>query len=619
MTMEPLTGTEGQEFSIDAYDSWTTVFPGVGDILEVYMPGTDYLGAPAVWAAFLVVEADTPDLRSVTVKAKFLGSSNSELSKDLSLRFNRRTNYLHICAYRPCLSSEEHLGLHVTHLKWWSFDGFQADYYSAASRRQAKKWLAAARGEEVEPEVSRSQPKGAQPKSAATMAPPATGWEIPGEREPPPDEATEAADCLRQAAEALPPGKHEELRNRLAEVRAKIMPGLVAPPVDYAAALPAEAVQPEPSGVRDVFANARTAMNSGTLLGQAVPQRPAPKQAQGTSTPTTVDWKDPASALVGQAWALEKERKKKRKKKKHNASDSLAQVLKRVVLKKDKKKKKKHRPGGSGGSGDSPSSSPSRAGKKDGKKRKKRVTQPDGTILSYSTDSPSSSESLEESESSEIEAPMKKKSRKAPGSVLELLINHIQAQLYQGSTLDVTPRTNPMTSGVRVSTFFSLHVRPHYPQANREMREMYSLARAMDVLRSGDVPQTGDILAARFMALHQSLVDMNWVAAQHMELAPLEDAMATSPGLILATRKHSRLHQKVQGYDTGGAGYGKGRRRDWSGWSDNRPAGAPKGKGKQFKGGKGKGGDKGKKGSANSSNNPWAANLEKVEDKPPAK
>jgi hypothetical protein len=64
-----------------------------------------------------------------------------------------------------------------------------------------------------------------------------------------------------------------------------------------------------------------------------------------------------------------------------------------------------------------------------------------------------------------------------------------------------------MTSGVKVMTYFNLHVKSSYPHQLREMRELHHLAACLDLVRKGDLARAADGLAARFIAIHQSLVD----------------------------------------------------------------------------------------------------------------
>ena len=639
---------EGAEYILDESERWNTLIPQVGDVLEVFLPGTDYLMPPPIWAGFLVVGSSVADLLTVSAEVKFLGCPDSTIAKDFSNRFNRRQSYIHLCGTRPCTVGVSTFALHVTHARWWTLGAFQADYFSPSARRQARKWLAAASGVEEPAEPTEKNPQGAVPKSSAKppdsahifspMMPPGLDKPRPrGDVSPAADAVDDLGDWENVGNPTAPlfmtpkDPRHAELQQRLRDVRAKLAPGTVPHTVD------AEAEQPKvnkPLAAKPAFTDApgRMAMTSGSLLQGSIgePQR-APQQAADSSIPTSQSWKHPGSALISQALAVEKQRrraerqKKKKKKKKKSKPGRFFDYLKKAVRKKKKKKSKDRQgigPGGDpGGQGSSSSSSSSSSDGKDPRRKKKKrkvTTLADGTMVSCSRSSSSGSDSSEESESSDLEAPMRKRSRRNPGSILELLIAHVQEQLYQSATLDVDQKATALTSGVKIATFFSLNIRAHFPNANREQREMYSLARAMDALRAGQVPLAGDILAARFMALHQSLLDGSWVSAQHMELAPLEESTAASPSMVLATRRHTKLYQKVQGNDSRSGGYGRGRPREWSGWTDGRADGSYKGKGKGGKGFKGKWKDKGK-GKSNTQANPWSTTLEKAEEKTPPK
>ena len=124
-------------------------------------------------------------------------------------------------------------------------------------------------------------------------------------------------------------------------------------------------------------------------------------------------------------------------------------------------------------------------------------------------------------------------------------------------------------------TYFNIHVKGAYPQHLRELREMFHLASCIDAIRSGDVARCADGLAARFIALHQPLVDGNWGTARHLELHAMEDVTAASPSAILATRRHAKLVSKMQGYPSSswvpGAGRGRGGKgkNEWS-YGDTR-------------------------------------------------
>ena len=346
--------------------------------------------------------------------------------------------------------------------------------------------------------------------------------------------------------------------------------------------------------------------------GSAIPPLvdPGVPVHQDTRDITTLNLRGPGQDLLARALQVETLRKKsssKKKQKKKAGNDKVIGLLRQAIVKKKKKKKKRNGPGGDPPSG-SPSSSDRGPGGRKKQKRWKKLS--DGTIVSCSSTSFEDSEASS-SETSDLEPPLRKRSREQPGSVLELLVQHVQAQLAQSSVLDLEGSHQALTQGVKVSTYFSLNVRPQHPGALREHRELYMLARAIDALRSGEILSAADMLSARFMAIHQSLNDAGWAAARHMELTPLEESQAAAPKVVLATRKHQHLFQKVQGGDFYGNFARGGGRRSWSGWGNDagRQDYPTKGKGKgKSKKGRGKRGKQG-------SDNPWAQSLEKTEDK----
>ena len=191
------------------------------------------------------------------------------------------------------------------------------------------------------------------------------------------------------------------------------------------------------------------------------------------------------------------------------------------------------------------------------------------------------------------------------------MTEHCREQMEQEAVTEVSNKNKGITSGVKITSFFNLHIRPAHLQSQRELREMYMLAMTIDLLRKGDLARVGDSLASRFMAIHQALVDQSWQTARHMELFPLEEATATSPALILASRKHSRLVEKVQGKGQWTPWQSKGKgtpRSDWGGWQETSQ------KGKKGKGGGQKGKGKGKWSSQSEGGpNEWEKNKDKVE------
>ena len=106
-------------------------------------------------------------------------------------------------------------------------------------------------------------------------------------------------------------------------------------------------------------------------------------------------------------------------------------------------------------------------------------------------------------------------------------------------------------------------------------------------------------MSARFIAFHQFMTDQSWPTARHMELHVMDERQAARPAVVLASRKPSRLVDKVQGKGWGNSSWSsKGRGKGWS----------TKGRGETTSDGKGdrpKGREKGKKGSHKGGGGKW--------------
>jgi hypothetical protein len=294
--------------------------------------------------------------------------------------------------------------------------------------------------------------------------------------------------------------------------------------------------------------------------------------------------KDPGALLVRllqQATGGDKKKKKKKKKKKRAHSSGLPQGSR------DSQRRKRQRDG-SGDPGSSPSSS-SGSG------------QTSGSDLNSED---ALGESSSSSEDLRMEPPLRKRAREKPGSVLQLLVEHARAQLDQSAKVTVgrEEEKNYMT-GVKLSSYFSIIIRPQGGTVNAQMREMHLLSACMDALREGALDHVGDLLAARFISLHQSILDGNWVAARQLELLPLEETSAAGPQLVLQARKQAKLAAKVaqpELWTAPGAGKGRGSRRKGTGSPDWQQDS----KGKSKKGGRGKGKGRGWWGQGGESHEP---------------
>jgi hypothetical protein len=225
----------------------------------------------------------------------------------------------------------------------------------------------------------------------------------------------------------------------------------------------------------------------------------------------------------------------------------------------------------------------------------------------YSSDYGSSAEEKgsEDDSDGSFEPPLRRKAQKDPGSVLSMLVKHAQEQLDRGALLEAEGQGPSLVSGVKISTYFALLIRPYYGQGNPLLRELYALGQSIDLLRQGRLAEAGDSLAARFIAVHTALSEGSWQTASQLELFPLEPIQSTTTATMLQAQKHKRLLWKSQGLVPyrawGGGGKGKGQ--------------AFQEKGKKGDGGKGRGRGKGKGGkeapwSNKGETNPWKDNKE---------
>jgi hypothetical protein len=118
-----------------------------------------------------------------------------------------------------------------------------------------------------------------------------------------------------------------------------------------------------------------------------------------------------------------------------------------------------------------------------------------------------------------------------------LLINHARQQLDQTAKVEVgNAATEDPTLGVRIASYFSIIVKPNLGTALGPTREMYHLSNCIDLLRKGELSRLGDVLAGRFISLHQSVLDGGWQAARHLEVMPYEEVSAAGTSVVLQAR-----------------------------------------------------------------------------------
>lgn len=143
-----------------------------------------------------------------------------------------------------------------------------------------------------------------------------------------------------------------------------------------------------------------------------------------------------------------------------------------------------------------------------------------------------------------------------------------------------TEESKDITRGVKLSSYFSLMLRPYYSTSSRDMKELFHLANCVDQLRSGQLGLLGDSLASRFLAIHCAMVEGTWKSAQYLELNPLDAPTSAPTPVLLEAKRHAKLIYKSQSHES----YKKNSEWDWKGGEERKGKGKQKGK----KGGKGK-------------------------------
>lgn len=606
---------EGAEFSHEDHAAWEELTVLRGQVVEVPLSETGEDFPPDLWGGFLVVKIELGLEGDMVLHAKSLGCDDPESTRWLSANFNRRPGCLHLCHSYPC-EVEGDFTLHVTRLRLFTAEGFARDYMTSAVKKQMRKWI-----DQLEEEEER-------PAKGLNITVPALDGEV--------WEHVEAMKSTAKAHPPTPPGrveekiserKREELRKRLDDAKARMSrstglgaglgaelpperseepgsPGYSPSPVEEKDALdkrrqgalrapPRRSVHEkvEPLEIEDEEERERERRERKKRKAKMA-EKPAVLAIKDTSTGSlqTQLLNQAARAAQEKAGRIRGEKEKARKK---DPGTMLVKWLQQAAGGGKKKKKKKGKR--------SQRSDPNKGGNSEGRKRRRRKdpgepgSSPSSSNGSGQTSGSdlSSNEALEESSSSSedlrMEPPLRKKARERPGSVLQLLVEHARAQLDQSSKVVIGKESSrDCTSGVKLSSYFSIIIRPQVGSINAQVREMHHLSTCMDALREGALDHVGDLLAARFISLHQSLLDGNWTAARQLELLPLEETSAAGPQLVLQARKQAKLALKVsqpEQWYSPGAGKGRGGRGKGSGWTE-WPQEA---KGKSKKGGRGKG------------------------------
>lgn len=628
---------EGSEYTIETASLWTVEDFPQNSIIEVPLLCTSLEVEKNISANFLIRDVRLNTEAEICLEAKSLGCADVNLTRRLSGLFNRKKGIIHVCATDPCHWGEIY-ALHVRKFKRWTFEAFSQDLLSAGMKAQLKKWV----NEESGPDEEEANQDGEEAEEP--------GWEMPADPKRPAEEHPPEKEAGVMAGKDLPEkarpkrasalkGKDKDqearagLRARLDTVKEKVM---TTPRLDRTPAGPAvrdrkrEPISVEDSPSPELSPSVeRELLESGTELREVsmdetakrkrrIPvgdrdgiARKRKKDKEATLAITTgdelvmagsrqvSDGKNNSSkscqmqlAKRASETALVRENRRREQKKKATKQQPAHQLVKALTqLTKGRSQRR---------SGSSKKKVKVKKEKRN-KPSSRRKKKPDGgddspdSEGSYSDedDYDSEEESAKSSESGRShrgEAPLKRKSRKDPGSVLLMLVEHARNQLDQSARVSVPDEEmKTVTGGIRLSSYFQIIVRPQLGNSMAQAREMHHLANSMDLLRQGQLTVLGDVLASRFMSLHQSVLDGSWTTARHMELMPLEDVSAAGTDIVLQARRRAKLAAKAASpelwspspYSRAKGGRGRG-----SGWDQSQDQ---KGKGRKGPKGKGKG------------------------------
>ncbi len=575
-------------------ENWGKLSPLVGSILEFGVVASGLESEDGGHGALLVTGVDLEESSGLIVSGRVVGADAEGLSTELSNKVNRRGFRVHLCSAPSCTYGGDVDLIHVVTGRVHTAANFKAPYMKAWGKRLVSDFI-------------RDQASGFRWPTKEGKGKPAKGGEPPAKRpagrfnerkrrREPPGVRKEGEQAKKRGKEKK---KREEggrstedrLREKLAAFRARVAGGGLGKKEDKEER---KVKKEKKARVRDAeeedydsvdtegdsscaWESGPLPLGSGTKLGSTLAlshrthqEEMEEKRTGGKKRPSLEPSKPEAQllAVAAQQKGLQdqtRRRGQKDEKDPGKAKDSEKRKRKkkdrkkRKKSKRKKKKKKKDFGGSSGGS----SSSSSVSGRSD--------------RSSWSMKSGSSSDSS-------LLAPLQRKSKQNPGGVLRMLIKHARQLMDQDTAVDVGEDTG-ILGGVRMTSYFSLMLRPYYPTTSRDMKELYLLATMIDQLRQGRLGALGDAMGSRFIAIQTAMSEGNWRSAQYLEMHPLDSGTPAPVSLLLEARKHARLIDKSQKQeDYRGKGNWKGHEKGKWYFED-----APKGKGAKGKYGKGKG------------------------------
>ena len=574
-------GEEGTPWGFYAIDDsdWVLLSPSRGNAMVIDVPEMA-TGSPATKAVFAVEEVDFLADGSMSVQVKPLDCDVPEALGGLREVFETNKAPLHLCSGIGECTHKEGFPFHATNLELRSGLDCQVPFLGEEGREYLKSLNG--KGGKPPKRPPRKEAKATPKASAAKDAKDGEGKK-PGGRRKANAEDSKEKDKKKDATERG--GQREkDLREKLEDIRKKQeRKGARREEDDGPEETDGGSEYTQSSSVQELGLRNGTALpveDLRTARGQGEPregilrgsnvrreEKSVGKQlalvAAGRVGKYRRPRKDPDSSSDGG------DRKKPRRWERKGDKDR-----KKKKKKKDRRKKKKKK-GGGGGPSSSPSSSSGRGGRRGHR----------------------SSEDESDSSESAYLPPLKRKSEKRPGSVLQLLLQQIEEHL---DAIGEETSSTRLLGGTKVLAYYNALLRTGVQPLSRDGREMYLLSMVIDLLRVGQLERVGDALAARFLALHQAHLDNGWDAARNLEIFAPEMLSAAGSQLTLRARKHSRMLERVSGKgnprygNTGGRGgagnWPRGQQENW--WQGDKGDG--KGKGK-------KGKEKGKQG-------PWGKN-----------
>ena len=591
--------TEGEEV-ISGTERFALFNPRAGLVLEVCLAGSSAgVAPPEEWFALGILEAVGSPSAGWRIVGNYLGCENGDLTEEVMGTLQE--GFIHVCGEDPCSAAVDPPCIHATRVRLWRATKFKCGYLMRGAA-SALKAMALEERAAVARVSQKSQPPGQKRPGTGRTKPAGKGRGTTARapRKRPAAAADEGVIPIPSDGEAAEGDagldatqgagvRRAALRERLQLTKERVLVGAT----------------PRRASRRDVdltggptpALTGRAAESSALVAGTSLrPGRQTPLMLEqsadlsgGGANPLKkrlAGERGASGALLAKAVqqsALDA-KDRKRKKRKKDRKDGVKQLL-RLLQGKDKRRGK----------------GVNARNKRRGRKDPMVKLDPDdpgysgssgGDSDSYYSDSQEDGEESGAETELEMEAPLKRKSSKEPGSVMAMLVRHAQEQLDRGALLDGQGDRAGLTTGIKISTFFALLIRPYHSPSSPLLRELYALAQAIDLLRMGRLPETADALASRFIAVHTAMTEGNWQAASQLEIFPLEPVQSATTATMLEAHKHRRLILKSQGFSSGNR---------W--WSN---AGRGKGSPGQEKGKKGDGRGKGK-GKGKPQNKDWGA------------